>query len=466
MPENVYRRHPLLEIVDHPVAFTSEEQILANREEILQHDISDAEELSHESSSGGKSSMAASIFNLVNNVAGAGILTLSSGVAKGTGWVPALLICAGLGALSSHTFTLIGEACSLTDEVNFKGLWSSTMGEETAYLVDAIVAVMCFACSIIYQGILGDVFSPILNSTGLKVLSKGRTSTILAITVAILFPLSLIQNLSALAFTSTLGFASVTYTVFFVLFRALDGTYTPKMGRFVMDKIIDMPSFARSTPLKINFASLVLASNLGLAFVAHYNGPCFYRELKENSPKRFRKMVHTSFALLTSLYVTIMLSGFFTFGDSTKGNLLLNYHPNDRLAVLGNLATGFSILFGFPLVMRGVVEGMDGILSKIGIDPSVLQMEKVKIVSLLLVVMTLIAISVDDVSLIVSLTGAACGSFLVFILPVLIYVKAVKMKFGENSIEHRRSKLNYSASFLGGILGTLGVAMAIKDIVL
>jgi len=157
MPENVYRRHPLLEIVDHPVAFTSEEQILANREEILQHDISDAEELSHESSSGGKSSMVASIFNLVNNVAGAGILTLSSGVAKGTGWVPALLICAGLGALSSHTFTLIGEACSLTDEVNFKGLWSSTMGEETAYLVDAIVAVMCFACSIIYQGILGDV---------------------------------------------------------------------------------------------------------------------------------------------------------------------------------------------------------------------------------------------------------------------------------------------------------------------
>mmetsp|Transcript_16565 Transcript_16565/g.21559 ORF Transcript_16565/g.21559 Transcript_16565/m.21559 type:complete len:118 (+) Transcript_16565:65-418(+) len=85
MPENFYRRHPLLEIVDHPVAFTREEQILAMQEEISQHGISNAEELSNESSSEGKSSMAASIFNLVNNVAGAGILTLSSGVAKGTG---------------------------------------------------------------------------------------------------------------------------------------------------------------------------------------------------------------------------------------------------------------------------------------------------------------------------------------------------------------------------------------------
>lgn len=69
---------------------------------------------------GGDASVPASVFNLVNNVAGAGILTLSAGMAGGTGWVPAVLVCTVLGLISSHTFKIIGKACELTGEVDFK----------------------------------------------------------------------------------------------------------------------------------------------------------------------------------------------------------------------------------------------------------------------------------------------------------------------------------------------------------
>lgn len=68
----------------------------------------------------GKATITASVFNLVNNVAGAGILTLAGGMASGTGWIPAMLICAVLGTLSGHSFAIIGEACELTGEVDFK----------------------------------------------------------------------------------------------------------------------------------------------------------------------------------------------------------------------------------------------------------------------------------------------------------------------------------------------------------
>ena len=67
-----------------------------------------------------KASIPASVFNLINNVAGAGILTLSAGMAGGTGWIPAISICAILGAISAHTFTIIGAACELTGEGDFK----------------------------------------------------------------------------------------------------------------------------------------------------------------------------------------------------------------------------------------------------------------------------------------------------------------------------------------------------------
>jgi hypothetical protein len=71
-----------------------------------------------------KASTLSSVFNLVNNVAGAGILTLSAGMAPGTGWIPAILICAILGVLSCHTFSIIGEACELTGEADFKVCWT------------------------------------------------------------------------------------------------------------------------------------------------------------------------------------------------------------------------------------------------------------------------------------------------------------------------------------------------------
>lgn len=69
---------------------------------------------------GGNASMAASVFNLVNNVAGAGILALSAGMASGTGWVPAVLVCVLLGVISTHTFAIVGEACDLASCSDFK----------------------------------------------------------------------------------------------------------------------------------------------------------------------------------------------------------------------------------------------------------------------------------------------------------------------------------------------------------
>jgi hypothetical protein len=69
---------------------------------------------------GGASTIPASVFNLVNNVAGAGLLTLAAGKASSNvGWIPAILIASYLAALSAHTFTLIGRACEITGESNF-----------------------------------------------------------------------------------------------------------------------------------------------------------------------------------------------------------------------------------------------------------------------------------------------------------------------------------------------------------
>lgn len=340
-------------------------------------------------------------------------------------------------------------------------------------MVDSIIAFMCLACAIIYSGILGDVFTPLLDQVGfIPSQYNTRPTNIIAITALLLLPLSLIKNLSALAFTSILGFCAIIYTVIFVVWRYLDGSYKLGSGRFV-DMAIDntsggalltaLPKFERESLWGFGFTSLVLASNLGLAFIAHYNAPAFYRQLENTNAKRFGKMVNISFAILVGLYVIIMAAGYATFGDVCRGNILLNYHPHDVLATLGRLATGFSILFGFPLVACGARESIIGTAASFGMDGLGADKNHFALVFSMLVVITAISCLVEDVSLVVGLTGAALGSFIVFICPAILFTKAVKLVKGESSVEYQKAKKNMALVPFGLFIGSLGVYMTIKE---
>jgi len=410
-----------------------------------------------------KASISSSVFNLVNNVAGAGILTLSSGVASGTGWIPAIMICATLAALSGHCFSIIGEACELTGESDFKGLWKRTIGERSAYLVDSMIAIMCLSCSVIYSGILGDVFTPLLKQAGFPDQWNGRASNIVFITSVLLFPLSLIKDLSALAFTSILGFGAILYTVLFITMRYFDGTYMLPEGKFLQDGLIMTPSFKTASIWNFGFKSLILVSNFGLAYIAHYNAPNFYRSLKDTNSKRFRSMVNKSFFTLVILYTATMMAGYATFGDVCQGNILLNYHPNDVLSTFARLATGFSILFGFPLVVCGAREAIIGLASSFGNAALGSEKNNFLLVAGILTFVTIISCTVEDVSLVVGLTGAALGSTVVYICPPFIYSKAITLIHGADSNASKRAKLNLALVPFGLSIGVFGCLMTIKE---
>mmetsp|Transcript_22829 Transcript_22829/g.52308 ORF Transcript_22829/g.52308 Transcript_22829/m.52308 type:complete len:387 (-) Transcript_22829:102-1262(-) len=384
-------------------------------------------------------------------------------MAKGTGLVPALAICAVLGVVSSHTFTIIGESCAMLGENDFKGLWSKTISEKSNYIVDSIIAVMCLACLVIYSGILGDVFTPLLASAGVPDSMNSRTKNIIGLTVSVLFPLSSLKDLSALSFTSVLGFMSILYTIIFLCVRALDGSYNAMTGKFVIDNVIAKPSFLKQSVWNVDFTSLVLASNLGLAYIAHYNAPTFYRELKDVNSQRFSKMVKISFAILTSLYVLSMMSGYNTFGDICEGNILLNYHPGDILSTFGRVATGTSILFGFPLVAVGAREGLAGVATAFGMNAIAEENNRFALVALILAVVTYISCTVKDVSFVVGVTGAVMGSLIVYIIPAIIYSNAVKISKGQDSDEYKTARYNNILVPFGTLIAALGVFMTVKE---
>ena len=77
-------------------------------------------------------------FNLVNNVAGCGFLTLTAGAA-GTGYLPAIGLVAFFGAVSCGSFLLLGEDALRYQASDVRSLWSEAVGAN-AWAVDASVA--------------------------------------------------------------------------------------------------------------------------------------------------------------------------------------------------------------------------------------------------------------------------------------------------------------------------------------
>lgn len=436
-------------------------------------------------------------FQIINNVAGAGILTLAAGMAAGIGWYPAILTTLALGAVSGYSFFLIGASCELTAQRTFKGLWAATLGVSSAWVVDLSIALMCFSAAVIYSGILGDVFTPLLALAGLPARLNLRPANIGAITAAVLAPLSLLNDLSALAFTSVLGCAAVLYTVLFIVVRATDGSYalpSAAAGKAAGALLASLPTelaptFAGQSSWRCDATAFVLVSNLGLAFIAHYNAPAFYDSLTDASPARFGSVCGLAFAVLTGLYLLCMGFGYATFGDAAASNLLRNYAAADRLAVVGRLATGLSIVFGYPLVMVGLRDSLCGLLANLadalGGRPRVASgggggrgtadagggggvagalraaaapanRKPLTLASLLIV--TLVAVSVSDIGVVVGVSGAVLGAAIVYIYPALIYTRAARAAGGTAPLLLEPVMLS-----LGAVIAVLGVYMTLKN---
>jgi len=284
----------------------------------------------------------------------------------------------------------------------------------------------------------------------------------------ILFPLNLIRDLSALGFTSILGLFAVAYTVLFIVYRSIDGSYSiiEPLGKFVKDNIIVPPNFDQSTMWNMDLRALVLVSNLGLAFIAHYNGPSYWRELKHATTQRFTILVSIAYAILALLYSITMSAGYATFGDTSRGNLLLNYHPSDLLATLGRLATGLSVIFGFPLVSNGAREGLKHAAAAHGYTSLLNDPDRTHgpLVVGMLIAACFVAIRVQDIKIIAGLSGAAMGSFLVYICPSLVYTRIVAIMKGVDSKDYKLARWNLLFVPFGLSIAMLGVTQILKHL--
>ena len=412
----------------------------------------------------GTLSATASVFSLTKNIVGAGILCLAAGMAagQGTGFTPAVALVLFSCVLSTYSFNLVGRVVDVTGAVDFRDLWSLTVGSSSAWFVDFMIFGVAAGALLVYSMFLGDILKDVAPAAwGLD-----RTKAILSVTAA-LVPLCLLPDLSALAPISYVGIAAVLYSSWVVVKRFMDGSCAATPAGSFLEALPVAPGTGQLSVSRISLGTCILFNMLNTAFMAHTNAVRFYNELEGRSPAKFGTVVAGAFGISAVLYCLVMCAGYATFGSASAGLILNNYATSDALATLARAATGVSILGSYPLLFTSLRDvlvstlkaagGGAGALSALGRRCSVASSGAWTSLTLsVLSIITFLAVVITDAGFVVSVSGASFGAALIFCVPAIIFLSAKRSDKGENLLP--TTKLEMSAVHL---LFLFGVSAAI-----
>lgn len=292
--------------------------------------------------------------------------------ARTTGVVPTLCCLFGFGAVSSYTLYLSSELDDGRGPASLSTLWKSAR-MPGASVVDGLIFVLCGGCCIFYAAFAADIFQALTNG--------GRTAVLASLFLGPLGPLCLLEDMSALKYSSYAGLVGVFFTALTLLSQT--PTYSPSLWA--------------------TQGASTLMNSLVVAFMCHYNAVQYYRELNKRTPGKYAKVVLRALAATASVFACSLFGGLVAFGHQAKPNVLNNLVPGP-MTTLAKLGTGLAILSGFPLIFAGL--------------KAAVPLPKVAHTLVLLGIAGIAAVaSEDDIGLVIELLGATVGVAAAYVIP-------------------------------------------------
>ena len=143
------------------------------------------------------------------------------------------------------------------------------------------------------------------------------------------------------------------------------------------------------------------------------------------------------------LYMLLTLLIFVFIGGASNGLILNNYSTADIVASLSRIAVAISVTFSYPLIFVGCRDGILDLFQVPQIKRDNALINKVTLA--VLAVVTFMASILTDLGLVASVGGATFGTALVFVYPIVMFLKS----------QTKRTKETIPAA----AIGVLGLAM-------
>lgn len=353
---------------------------------------------------GGASSLASSIVNLLNTVAGSGMLGLPAAYA-GSGYVGGtvmMLLAAffsanGLQLLSLSADTARTKFIAETSPNDFNRINNANASEESydngktseykasfygvaqaalpefTILIDFAVAVKCFGVATGYFITVADcmvkAFVFLLNGSDssalLTTIFLSRHFWVIMALVLVL-PISFFKTLDSLKFTSFFSLVLI-YSLALGIVCYAQGILDPcphtdnPLNQFdIADRLYLFDQISNSTSSNPatchgateNFSTPTKTlSNLPIfvfSFTCHQNIFSIWNELSNRTHYRITKVISTSILSALFLYFVVAIEGYRTFGNNVSGDILLNY-PQTIEVTMMRIGIAIMVILSYPL---------------------------------------------------------------------------------------------------------------------
>ena len=457
---------------------------------------------------------------ITKNIVGAGMFALSAALSTSrTGLVPGLALVALSACASCASFCMVAEATAASSEASpdadirtTEDLWRRSVGP-AASLIAMFTLLQATGTLVQYSATLSELLGP-------AVAMVSRRMRLLWVALALL-PLCLAEDIQGLRHSSTLGLAGVLYSVGFVCWRALDGSYAPGGRWHGAPPIVPALGAAASAVgadaadtaipvLALGWPTLSLLGVLNTAYFAPLNVPAYWRswtamhatggggatqggaaqgDLTQGGGTtqggttqggttqggtaqavlraRFVRAASASFAFVALAYCLVLVVGVRTFGTGGGDSrlLLLRYAAADRGANLMRVATLASVGTAYPLVFHALRDVVCAAVLPAG-APTIAR----KALSAgLLAAISALALNVDNLTKLIAVRGAALGSLLVYTLPAILALASGRSaadartdrQDGQDGSWARRARALTSRQLALGALGIYGILSSI-----
>ncbi|KAL0212398.1 hypothetical protein RCL1_006024 [Eukaryota sp. TZLM3-RCL] len=358
----------------------------------------------------------------------------------------------GLSAfLAFFTFILIGRAVVYLSAYNYEAVVRKAFNTKAGVAVSLLIITYLLGVVAVYFILIADSFANAMafltgTNPDQRYVFLNYRVLVIVFAYCIVFPLALKKTLHALKLFSAFALVAILYVVGYLMYVTLRFLSTNGSVDLRNPELIgrprNFPAFNWS-PLSAVFLSM---STIAFAFSSHLAAPNIVRELHKLSFKRLDFAAFCAFVFISIVYATTIVFGFLLFGDSGFDNLLLSLDFNTLGAFFANAGVVVLLVVSAAIVLAPSKDQSTELIRRLSsydrmswlrgafVDDLAVQKPPLKTFSYVLLVLVLISLSVlialisEDIGDLVSFLGAFIASFLVFLLPSIVYWKVVPEK--------------------------------------
>mmetsp|Transcript_100064 Transcript_100064/g.311790 ORF Transcript_100064/g.311790 Transcript_100064/m.311790 type:complete len:556 (-) Transcript_100064:169-1836(-) len=371
----------------------------------------------------GEGSLLASVFTLVSSAMGAGCLSLPF-MLKRAGVLQGLLMLV-VGACLAHISLVVLMSCArYTQSDSMARLVALAQGGGTGRVVDVVIAVYGIAAVLCYTIFIGDFFSGIARAPPIG-LELSRETLMIVISAAVVWPLSLPRDLSALCYVCVLSVSAICLTAVAVACKAPSYFHA---GRGLQAIALGVAPQA-SEAWQIRWWSddpydALHAFSISLfAFAAHTNAVPVATAMKKADGGTIWRVSFYSVCIELLFYSLMGLGGYLSFREHTQQDFILNY-PNDDMVMFSvRCVYGVVVCLGAPINLSPAASSIVGLISQRGRGGS--PALHFAVVTTVIAACVGVAIANEGIADVIGLIGSSFGSLIVLAWPAMIYRRAL-----------------------------------------